>query len=59
MWTVIKPKFASIPNCPIPKYLLWQLTCAKKCNPQVMQQQAIKEKEGILALDKYQAGDII
>ena len=54
MPTVIEPKFASTSNCLIP-----ELTCAKKHNPQVVQQHAIEEKEGILALDKYQADGFV
>ena len=59
MTTVIIPKFATTSNCPVPKCTPCELTLAKKCNPQVVQQQAIKEKDGILALDKYQAGDFV
>ena len=59
MPTVIEPKFVSTPNCPVLKYTSCELASAKKLNPQVVQQHAIKEKEGILALDKYQAGDFV
>ena len=54
--TVIKPKFASISNCSVPKCTYYELIHAKKCNPQVVWQHAIKEKD-ILALDQYQGGD--
>ena len=56
---VIKPKFASTSNCPVPKCTSCKLACAKKCNPQVVQYHAIKEKEVFLALDKYHAGDFL
>ena len=57
--TVIESKFASPSNCPVPKCKSYELAHAKKLNPPVVQQQAIKEKEGILALDKYQAHDFV
>ena len=45
MPTVIKPKFASTSNCPVQKCMSFELAHAKKHNPQVVCQQAIKEKE--------------
>ena len=59
MPTVNKPKFAYTSNCSVPISSSCELTCAKKCNPQVVQQHVIKEKEGILALEKYQPGDFV
>ena len=43
MTTMIKAKFASTSNCPAPKCISSELSCAKKHNPQVMQQQMIKD----------------
>ena len=57
MPTVIKSKFASTSNCPVPKGTSCVLTLLKRPNHQIVQQQAIKEKEYILVLDKYQADD--
>ena len=59
MLTVIKPMFASTSNCPVSKCTSCELVHAKKCSLQVVWQHAIKEKEGILALDKYQPGDFV
>ena len=59
MPTVITPKLAFTSNCPVPKCTYCELTHAKKCSPQVILQQAITEKEGTSALDKYQAGDFV
>ena len=56
---VIKPKFAATTTCPIPKCPSCELARAKKRNPKVVKQEAIKEKEAILAWDKYQAGDFV
>ena len=56
---VIKPKFSSTPKCPVPKYMSCELAHAKKHSFQVVQKQAIKEKEDILALYKYQVGDLV
>ena len=39
-------------------YIL-EIAYAKKCNPQVEQQHAIKEKEDILTLNKYQSIDFV
>ena len=51
--------FASTSNCPVSKCTSCELVHAKKCSLQVVWQHAIKEKEGILALDKYQPGDFV
>ncbi len=56
---VIKPKFAASTTCPIPKCPSCELSRAKKQNPKVVKQEAIKEKEAILAWDRYQAGDFV
>ena len=37
MPTVFIPKFASTPNCPVPKCTSCELACAKTHNPQVVQ----------------------
>ena len=57
--SLVPTKFTSTSNCPVPKCTSCELAHAKKHNPQVVQWQAIKEKESILALDKYQAGDFV
>ena len=59
MPTVIKPNFASTSNYPVPKYTICELTHAKKCNSQGVQQHTIKEKEVILAWGKFQAVDFV
>ena len=56
---VIKPKFSSTTTCPVPKYPSCDISWAKKRNPKVVKQEAIKEKEAILAWDKYEAGDFV
>ena len=56
MQTVVNHKFASTSNCLIPKCIFFE---AKKHNPQVVQQQDIKNNEGILVLNKYQAGEFV
>ena len=57
--TMTKPKLVSISNCPVLKCTSCELPCAKKHNPQVVWQHAIKEKKGILALNKFHADDFI
>ena len=49
--SVIKPKFPSASSCAMPVCHSCELARAKKRNPKVMKQQAIKEKEGVLVLD--------
>ena len=56
---VIKPRFKTTSCCPIPLCTSCELSRAKKRNPNVIKQQIIKEKEGILAADKYEAGDFV
>ncbi len=56
---VIKPRFKSSSSCPIPLCTACELARAKKRNPKVIQQKAIEEKEGILAANKYCAGDFV
>ena len=56
---VIKPKFATTSSCKVPLCTVCELARAKKRNPEVIKQQVIKEKEGILAADKYEAGDFV
>ena len=45
MPTVFKLKFGSTSYCSFPKCTSCELTCAKKCDPQVVQQHATKEKK--------------
>ena len=59
MPAVIKSKCASTTTCPVPKCPSCELSRAKKRNPKVVKQEAIKEKEAILAWEKYQAGDFV
>ena len=54
---VIKPRFKTTSCCPIPLCTSCELSQAKKRNPNVIKQQLIKEKEGILAAGKYESGD--
>jgi len=56
---VIVPKFPTAANCAIPRCQTCKLARAKRRNPEVMRQQAIKEKEGILAADRYEPGDFV
>ena len=56
---VIKPKFKSTSSCPIPLCAACELARAKKRNPGVKKQQAIKERQDILACNQYQAGDFV
>jgi hypothetical protein len=59
MPSVIRPKFASASTCPIPKCQDCELARAKRRNPKVMKQQAIKEKEGILSAGAMEPGDLV
>ena len=59
MPAVITPKFGSSSSCAVPKCTSCELARAKKRNPQVVKQEALKEKAAILAWDKYQPGDFI
>ncbi len=56
---VIKPHFKSTSSCPFSLYTACELARAKKRNPEVIKQKAIKEKEGILAADQYMPGDFV
>jgi hypothetical protein len=56
---VIKPKFKSTSSCPIPLCAACELARAKKRNPGVKKQQAVKDKEDILACNQYEAGDFV
>ena len=56
---VISPKFASTPNCPIPKCHSCELARLKRRSPQVKKSTAIPEKEAILSRDRYEAGDFV
>jgi len=48
---VIKPKFKLASSFPIPLCTACELSQAKKRNPGVTTQSAVKEKEGILAAE--------
>jgi hypothetical protein len=56
---VIKPKFASTPNCVVPACASCQLARAKKRSPGVVKQKPVLDKEGILSHDKYLPGDFV
>ena len=56
---VIKPKFPAATTCPLPKCQSCELARAKKRNPKVVKQEAVKEKEAVLAWDKYEVGDFV
>ena len=51
--------FASSSTCAILKCVSCKLSWAKRKSPQVLKQNAIEEKAGILAADKYKPGDFI
>ncbi len=57
--SVMKPKFPSATSCHIPVCHSCELARAKQRNPKLMKQQAIKEKEGILAAGKMKPGDFV
>ena len=57
--SVIPAKFHQASNCPIPKCQTTELAQGKCRNPKVARQEALKEKEAILAWDKYEAGDFV
>ena len=56
---VIPPKFASTPNCPIPKCHSCELARQKRHSPQVRKSTTIPEKEAVLSRDRYEAGDFV
>ncbi len=56
---VIPPKFASTPNCPIPKCHSCELARQKQRSPQVRKSTTIPEKEAVLSRDRYEAGDFV
>ena len=59
MPAVIEPRFPSAATCPVPKCQTCELARAKRRSPKVVRQEAIKEKEAILAWDEYEAGDFV
>ncbi len=59
MSPVVLTKFISSSNCAIPKCTYCELARAKKRNPKVIKQEAIKEKEATIAWDKYKSGDFV
>eukprot|EP00804_Cyclotella_cryptica_P022545 CCRYP_009449-RA/>CCRYP_009449-RA protein AED:0.37 eAED:-0.02 QI:0/0/0/1/0/0/2/0/345 len=56
---VIPPKFASTPNCPIPKRHSCELARQKRRSPQVKKSTTIPEKEAVLSRDRYEGGDFV
>ena len=56
---VIPPKFASTPNCPIPKCHSCELARQKRRSPQVKKSTAIPKKDAVLSRDRYEAGDFV
>ena len=56
---VIHPKVPSASSCPLPRCQTCELSRAKKRNAKVVKQQAIKEREAVLAWEKYQPGDFV
>ena len=52
-------KIPSASNCAIPKCHTCELARARKRNPKVFKQEAVKEKEDVLSWDKYEAGDFV
>merc|ERR1712197_15412 len=59
MPAVIEPRFPSAATYLVPKCRTCELAQAKRRSPKVVRQEAIKEKEAILAWDKYEAGDFL
>ena len=56
---VIKPRYRTTSSCPIPLCAACELARAKKRSPKVIRQEAIAEKEGILAANEYMPGDFV
>ena len=56
---VIKPQYRTASSCPIPLCAACELARAKKQSPKVICQEAIAEKEGILAANEYLPGDFV
>ena len=56
---VIKPKFPSATSCPVPRCESCELARAKKRNPKVVKQEAVKEKKDVLSWNKYMPGDFV
>lgn len=57
MKPVIKHNFPLVATCDLTKSMTYGLVRAKRCNPEVMHQQAVKECKGALSSFKYQPGD--
>ena len=55
----IKPKFKSTSSCPIPLCTSCELARTKKRSPGEKKTSAVKEKEEILAAEKYKPGDFV
>jgi hypothetical protein len=56
---VIKPKFASTPNCVVPACTSCALSRSRKRSPGVVKQKVVDEKAGALSADKYVCGDCV
>mmetsp|Transcript_12663 Transcript_12663/g.26696 ORF Transcript_12663/g.26696 Transcript_12663/m.26696 type:complete len:115 (+) Transcript_12663:51-395(+) len=56
---VIKPKFASTPNCNIPLCMTCRLAQAKRRNAQVSTSKPVADKKDILSWDRYEVGDFV
>ena len=54
MPTVIKPKFVSNENCPVPMCMSCEFAHAKKHSLWVVPQYDIKDREGILLFNNFQ-----
>ena len=56
---VVKTRNPRAASCPVPCSETFEIARAKKRNPKVVEKEALKEKEAILAWDKYQPGDFV
>ena len=56
---VITPRHPSAATCPVPACEICSIANAKRRSPQVVRQEAVKEKEAILAWNRYEAGDFV
>ena len=56
---MIQPKFSAATSCPVPTCTSCELSRVKSCNPKVIKQEAIKERQVVLAWDKCEAGDFV
>ena len=56
---VIRPKFASTPNCKILLCMACKLAQAKRRNAQVSTSTPVAEKKDILSWNRYEVGDFV